>query len=69
MASSGSSPIPLPDEYHVLKTVSHVPLAIHALFAGRDQLDDKQVFDLKEYRERIAAAGKVLSAAASAMSS
>ena len=50
----------IPDEYQVLKTISHVPLAVHALLAGREQLDDPRVFDLKEYREYIAAAGKAL---------
>jgi hypothetical protein len=50
----------IPDEYHVLKAVSHVPLAVHALLAGRGRLDDQRLFDLKEYRERVAAAGKVL---------
>jgi hypothetical protein len=37
-----------------------VALAVHAVLAGRDQLDDQSVFDLKEYRERIAAADKAL---------
>src|SRR5437764_12172454 len=32
----------VPDEYHVLKVVSHVPLAVHALLVGRDQLDDQR---------------------------
>jgi len=49
-----------PEEYHTLKTVSHVPLAVHALLSGRERLDDKRLFDLKEYRERVAASEPAL---------
>jgi hypothetical protein len=49
-----------PAVYHVLKTVSHVPLAIHALLAGREQLGAQRLFDVQEYRQRVLAAGKEL---------
>jgi hypothetical protein len=51
-----------PDLYHTLKTISHIPLALHALLAGRDEgaLDDKRLYDLKQYRESVVGAGKVI---------
>ena len=47
-----------PDAYSALKSISHIPLAIHALLDGRvgEALDDKRLYDLKQYREFVAAA-------------
>src|SRR5262249_25465741 len=47
-----------PDAYGALKSISHIPLAIHALLDGRtgEDLDDKRLYDLKQYRELVAAA-------------
>ena len=51
-----------PDVYTALKAVSHVPLAVHALLGGKGDgpLDDKQLADLRRYRDTVAGAAKGL---------
>jgi hypothetical protein len=51
-----------PEEYHALKTVSHVPLGIYALlaFAEEGKIDGARLYDLKEYAGAIARAAKSL---------
>ena len=45
----------IPDAYHSLKTVSHVPLAIYVMvqFSGADQLGEESLTLLRDYRQRI----------------
>jgi hypothetical protein len=47
-----------PETYRTLKTISHIPLAIHALVDGRggEAVDDKRLYDLKHYRDLVARA-------------
>jgi hypothetical protein len=47
-----------PDVYHTLKSISHIPLALHALLDGRagGALDERRIYDLKQYRILIDAA-------------
>jgi hypothetical protein len=47
-----------PDVYHDLKAVSHVPLAVYALLrsCADGPVNDERLYDLKTYRERVAAA-------------
>jgi hypothetical protein len=51
-----------PEVYTTLKTVGHIPLALYALLEGsRDAaLDDKRLFDLKQYRGLVVEAAKSL---------
>jgi hypothetical protein len=51
-----------PDAYGTLKSISHIPLAVHALLDGRsgEALDDKRLYDLKQYRDLVAAAASGL---------
>jgi hypothetical protein len=51
-----------PDIYRTLKSMSHIPLAVHALLDGRsgEALDDKRLYDLKQYRDLVAAAASGL---------
>jgi len=45
----------VPDDYHVLKAVSHVPLAIYVMLVAREDAPlDKECLDgLRAYRERV----------------
>jgi polyhydroxyalkanoate synthesis regulator phasin len=51
-----------PDLYHTLKSISHIPLAVHALLDSRvgEFLDDQSLDDLKQYRARVTAAASGL---------
>jgi hypothetical protein len=47
-----------PESYRTLKAIGHIPLAVHALLDGRgdEALDDKRLYDLKQYRDLVARA-------------
>jgi hypothetical protein len=51
-----------PALYHDLKSVSHVPLAVHALLAhaGDSELGEAPLAALRRYRQKVVAAGKAL---------
>jgi hypothetical protein len=51
-----------PDTYRTLKNISHIPLALHALLDGRsgEALDDKRLYDLKQYRDLVTSAASGL---------
>jgi hypothetical protein len=51
-----------PETYRTLKAISHIPLALHALLDARAgaELDDKRLYDLKRYRDLVAAAADAL---------
>jgi hypothetical protein len=52
----------MPDLYHTLKTVGHVPLAVYALLVRHTggELADKRLFDLARYRRLVRTAGPAL---------
>jgi hypothetical protein len=52
----------IPELYHTLKAVSHVPLAIYVLLAAPTDgpIDEQRLADLRSYRERIVQASKYL---------
>jgi hypothetical protein len=47
-----------PDRYGTLKSVSHIPLAVHALLDGcvGEAIGDQRLYDLKQYRALVARA-------------
>ena len=51
-----------PEAYDALKSVSHVALAVDALFAGHadEPLDDARLQAVRDYRDRVAGAAKAL---------
>jgi hypothetical protein len=51
-----------PAVYHTLKSISHIPLAVHVLLDSRvgEALSDKQLYDLKHYRDLVAVAASKL---------
>jgi hypothetical protein len=51
-----------PEAYHTLKSISHIPLALHALLDGHvgEAVNDKRLYDLKQYRALVAVAARAL---------
>jgi hypothetical protein len=50
-----------PPLYHDLKAIGHVPLALHALLAGREgEVPAERLFDLKRYHDLVRAAYRAL---------
>jgi hypothetical protein len=54
----------VPEVYHTLKAIGHIPLAIHALLVHHTDkpLDDPRLFDLKRYKDQVTAASPALDA-------
>lgn len=52
----------VPEIYHTLKAVSHIPLAVYALFApyGADEIGAPRLTEIQEYRKLLRSAGKGL---------
>src|SRR5581483_7981651 len=52
----------IPDLYHTLKAISHVPPALYVLLAsaGEEAINESRLADLRGYRERIIRASKSL---------
>jgi hypothetical protein len=50
----------MPKQYHELKAVSHIPLALHVMLLGKSDLDDDQLAALAAYRAKVVAAEKTL---------
>jgi hypothetical protein len=50
------------DTYRTLKSISHIPLAVHALLDSRggEPLDEKRLYDLRQYRDLVDAAANGL---------
>jgi hypothetical protein len=50
------------DAYGTLKNISHIPLAVHVLLDGRvgEAMDDRRLYDLKQYRALVAIAASTL---------